>query len=67
MQTVSMQLSDQEVEAITGYKRPADQCRWLSTHGIRATLNARNRCIVFRSDIENRQPDRPKVKPLRIA
>lgn len=57
-------LSVTEVLEITGYSQPKRQAKWFTDRGYRATINARNECIVFRADLENRAPDRPKVRLL---
>jgi hypothetical protein len=51
-----------EVRQITGYVQPKRQVAWFAAHGYRATLNARNECIVFRSDLETPKQERPQVK-----
>jgi hypothetical protein len=39
-------LTDAELERLTGYKRPADQARWLERNGVPFTKNARGRPVV---------------------
>jgi hypothetical protein len=41
-------LSADDLILLTGYKRPADQARWLEEHGIPFTINARGRPVVPR-------------------
>jgi hypothetical protein len=41
-------LSADDLVVLTGYKRPADQARWLEEHGIPFTINARGRPVVLR-------------------
>ena len=60
-------LTAEEVSHITGYAQPKRQARWFADRGYRATINARNECIVFRADLENRAPERPKVRLLHAA
>lgn len=63
----SVILSVAEVVQITGYQQASRQLKWFSERGYRASLNARNECVVFRSDLETRAPDRPKVRLLQPA
>lgn len=63
----SVILSAAEVVAITGYQQAKRQARWFAAHGFKATINARNECIVFRTDLEERKVDRPKVRMLHVA
>jgi hypothetical protein len=49
-------LSPEEVVTLTGYKRPADQARWLKAEGIRHRLNGANRVVVLRSDLDRSAP-----------
>lgn len=46
---MSMFLTNDEIQRLTGYKRPADQLRWLLHRGWLYELNAANRPIVLRS------------------
>lgn len=41
-------LTPDELEILTGYKRPADQARWLERQGVPFSLNARGRPVVRR-------------------
>lgn len=47
-----MLLTDEEVEQLTQYKRPADQRRWLREHGFRFVIGARGRPRVARAEAE---------------
>jgi cobyric acid synthase len=44
-------LSYADLVLLTGYKRPADQIRWLRDKGIPHTVNARKRPVV-RADLK---------------
>lgn len=65
--TDALTLTRDEIKRITGYSQPKRQVQWFTERGYRAVLNARNACIVFRADIENRQPERPKLRLLHAA
>lgn len=41
-------LEDDEMVKLTGYKRPADQIRFLEARGIAHTVNSRRRPVVRR-------------------
>jgi hypothetical protein len=41
-------LDDNDLKRLTGYKRPADQARWLEEHGIPFILNRLGRPVVRR-------------------
>lgn len=67
-------LTDAELHALTGYRRPADQLRTLHARGFhRAWRGPTGRVIVERAHVEavlrgEAQPARPKVRPvLRVA
>lgn len=47
-----MFLSEDEVQDLTGYKRPADQRRWLDRNGIGYLVSARGRPVVLKSELE---------------
>lgn len=49
-----MFLSSTEIQELTGYKRPADQRRWLSARGWPFELDANNRPVVSRAYTERR-------------
>lgn len=49
-----MFLDHDELEDLTGYKRAADQRRWLIQNGYKHELDARNRPKVLRSHVEQR-------------
>ena len=50
-------LSPADLETLTGYKRPADQARWLEEHGVPATINARGRPVVARDlTLQRKEP-----------
>lgn len=46
---MSMFLTDDEIQRLTGYKRPVDQQRWLLHRGWLYEMNAAGRTIVLRS------------------
>jgi succinate dehydrogenase/fumarate reductase flavoprotein subunit len=41
-------LDDNDLKRLTGYKRPADQARWLEEHGIPFLRNRLGRLVVRR-------------------
>jgi len=47
-----MILKPEEVVNITGLHQAKRQARWFAQHGIKATINAANQCVVFVKDIE---------------
>lgn len=47
-------LTPDQILEVTGYKRPADQMRWLRDHGWIFTLNAAGRPVVSRAYAERR-------------
>jgi hypothetical protein len=51
-----MFLSPDELRTLTGYKRPAEQAKWLSQEGIRHRVNGANRVVVLRCDLESSKP-----------
>lgn len=48
-------LSSADIEALTGYRRPAYQVAWLKRHGLLLHVNARGRPVVLRSVVEGRE------------
>jgi len=53
MTDTSMFLTDDEVIAFTGFKRPSLQMEWLGTNGHQFVMNGRGRVIASRSYVEN--------------
>lgn len=47
-------LTADEIHTLTGYKRPADQVRWLQDRGISHVVNARGKPVVA-SDVLNKR------------
>ncbi len=50
-----MFLSSEDVEALTGYRKPALQRRWLLANGYRFDVRADGRPALLRSQVEARQ------------
>lgn len=48
----SLVLDVEAVVRITGYEQAKRQARWFAEHGIKATINVRNQCIVFVRDLD---------------
>jgi hypothetical protein len=48
-------LSPEDVEALTGYRKPALQRRWLVANGYRFDVRADGRPALLRSQVEARQ------------
>lgn len=59
---VSAFLDAQDLQTLTGYKRPADQIRWLERNGVPFTVNRLNRPVV-RRDLET-QVAEPELGPV---
>lgn len=57
-------LGDDDMVKLTGYKRPADQIRWLRDRGIPHTVNARNRPVVLR-DLSKQPESTFELGPVR--
>jgi hypothetical protein len=57
-------LTQQELETRTGYKRPADQARWLDRQGVPFTTNARGRPVV-RKDMDKTSVSAPELGTVR--
>lgn len=57
-------LDDADLERLTGYKRTAQQIRWLSDHGIPFILNAKGRPVVMRS-MDKSAVAEPETGPVR--
>lgn len=49
-----MFLSAAEVEELTGYRRSAEQSKWLWEHGITHYINRQGRVIVVRAILEQK-------------
>ena len=56
-------LDDADLLRLTGYKRPADQARWLEEHGIPFTRNSRGQ-IVVRRDMDKTTVSEPELGPV---
>lgn len=52
--TMAMFLTDDEIRTLTGYKRPADQQRWLLERAWLYETNAAGRPIILRSYANSR-------------
>lgn len=57
-------LEHAELVHLTGYKRPADQIRWLKRNGVPHIVNRLGRPVV-RKDMEKRTAARPEYGPVR--
>jgi hypothetical protein len=57
-------LDDLEMVKLTGYKRPADQIRFLEARGIPHQINARNRPVV-RADLSEPEVASLELGPVR--
>jgi hypothetical protein len=57
-------LSPEEMEVRTGYKRSADQIRWLIRKGIPHSVNARGEPVV-RKDMDKTAVAEPELGPVR--
>ena len=63
-------LSQDQIEQLTGLKRPSRQCRWLGDHGYRFEVNTRGRPVVLLSAVEQklqlstRSPRQPNFEAL---
>lgn len=57
-------LTPSELETLTGYKRPADQARWLDRNGVPFTMNARGRPVV-RKDMDKTAVATPELGTVR--
>ena len=56
-------LTQAEVEALTGYKLPAYQVKWLRTNGIAHYVRRDGRPSVLRSTVETRGDTRTTQRP----
>jgi cobyric acid synthase len=61
---VSAFLSYTDLVVLTGYKRSADQIRWLREKGIPHTVNAKKRPVV-RADLGQQAPQAPQLGMVR--
>jgi hypothetical protein len=57
-------LDEADLLRLTGYKRPADQARWLEDHGIPFLRNSLGRCVV-RRDLGKTALPSPELGPVR--
>ena len=57
-------LDDDDLRRLTGYKRPADQARWLERQGVPFTMNARGRPVV-RKDMDKTAVTAPELGAVR--
>ncbi len=70
-----MFLTADELRALTGYKLPAFQLRWLADHGYRHEVSAGGKPVVARSFVESKiggglavpQKSRPNFEALKAA
>jgi hypothetical protein len=62
-----MFLTPEELHALTDYKRPCDQMRWLREHGYPFEIGASGRPKVLRRIVEQRYEARPASPKLRLA
>jgi hypothetical protein len=60
---MSLCLSSSELEELTGYKRGADQRRWLESHGYYVECNTRGVPRITHAQVE----DRRRITPSAIA
>ena len=61
-------LTQAELVAVTGYRRPSDQVAWVTEHyGIRAYVNAANEAVVVRAHLEAAQQPPPKQGRVRTV
>jgi hypothetical protein len=58
-----MFLSIAELEALTGYRKPALQCRWLARNGYSFDVNARGRPVLCRAAYESRHTNETGRSP----
>lgn len=56
-------LTPDELEVLTGYKRPADQARWLDRNGVPYITNARGKLVV-RADMDKTAVAEPELGPV---
>lgn len=54
MAEVPVFLMKEDLEKLTGLKRPARQCQWLAHHGYRFDVNAAGRPVVLMSAVEQK-------------
>jgi len=55
---ISAFLSAEDIVLLTGYKRPADQARWLEEHGIPFIRNSLGKIVVKRGlEAVDRKPE----------
>lgn len=57
-------LTPGELETLTGYKRAADQARWLDRNGVPYVTNSRGRLVV-RKDMDKTTVSEPELGPVR--
>lgn len=57
-------LEPAELVVLTGYKRPADQARWLERNGVPFMKNARGFPVV-RRDMDKTTVSEPELGPVR--
>lgn len=57
-----MFLAPTDLEALTGYVRPADQCRWLRAHGYKHERAASGRPVVLIAEVERRLLSKPRTR-----
>lgn len=60
-----MFLAREDVELLTGQKRPSAQIRWLSARGYQFEINAKGHPVVLRSAVESKLgvAERRRIEP----
>ena len=58
-----MFLADSDLESLTGYKRPADQRRWLAENGYSFDVRADGKPVVSRAYYESCHLPKKAVRP----
>jgi hypothetical protein len=56
-------LDEEDLRRLTGYKRPAEQKRWLDEHGIGYAVNRLGRPVV-RRDMDKSAVTEPELGPV---
>ena len=64
----SLLLTNDELVAITGYRRPRDQVAWITGHyAIGAYVNAANEAVVVRVHLESAHQPTEKSRKVRLV
>jgi hypothetical protein len=60
-----MFLSPQDIEDLTGYKRPSAQIRWLASRGYKVDVNGKGQPVVLKALVESKlgTAERRRVEP----